>query len=229
MMKPGALNLLWANVVERVKDRVSNLPLWEALEHCKPIAIDGSVLVLGLDVADYRLASHLQQTAHMHAISQAVQELFGQPLQVRIIEGVTPQDWEATKNRDARVAAMKQATSARRFTEDAEVVGWDGVYEYIARLYAETPLRALPQGKARYANDALYALAEAMDTLYQEPADDVGERSLARVLERIANMADVPAPFLAFELERLRAWRKASAEEGGEAQNQSEEEAASAE
>ena len=51
-----------------------------------------------------------------------------------------------------------------------------------------------------------------MDTLYPEGADEPTERSLARVLDRIANASEIPAAVLAFELERLRAWRKAEAE-----------------
>jgi hypothetical protein len=211
-MKPAALILLWANCVERLKDRINNRSFWEALEACRPITVENDFLIIGLEAENYNRASHLQQVSNMHVINETVQEFFNRPLQVRIIEGSTLQDWELTKERDARVEAMKQSTVTRQIKQDAELTGWDGLYEYIARLYMQTPLRALPQGKARYANDALYTLAEAMDTLYPESPEEVVERSLARILERIANTADIPATVLAFELERLRAWRKASQE-----------------
>ena len=90
--------------------------------------------------------------------------------------------------------------------------GWDGVTEQLSRLYAQAPSRALPQGKARYANEALYLLVDAMDALYPEDPDEHAERSLARILDRIANASEIPAAVLAFELERLRAWRKAEAD-----------------
>src|SRR5579871_3220390 len=182
-MKTAALTLLWANCVERLKDRINNRSFWEALEACRPITVENDFLIIGLEAENYNRATHLQQVSNLHIINETVQELFNRPLQVRIIEGATLQDWEATKEREAHVEAMKQSTAARLIKEDAEVTGWDGLYEYIARLYMQTPLRALPQGKARYANDALYTLAEAMDTLYPEHADDVVERSLARILE----------------------------------------------
>lgn len=215
VMKPSALNLLWANCVERLKDRVNNRSFWEAIENCKPIAVESDFLILGLDPERYNLSGHILQVTAMHNVTEVIKELFNQPLKVRIIEGVTLQDWEATKERDARVAAMKQVTSTRQVKQNAQLDGWDGVYEYIARLYQQTPLRSLPQGKARYINEALYILAEAMDTLYPEKPEEVVERSLARVLDRISNMSDMPATTLAFELERLRAWRKA-----GETQEQ---------
>ena len=62
------------------------------------------------------------------------------------------------------------------------------------------------------ANEALYLLVDAMDALYPEDPDEHAERSLARILDRIANASEIPAAVLAFELERLRAWRKAEAD-----------------
>ena len=211
-MTPAALKMLWINCVERLKDRINNRSFWEALESTRAITVEGDVLIIGLDPQNFNRASHLQQVTNMHAISEVVSELFNQPLQIRLIEGTTLQDWETTKENDIRVAAMKQASNTRLVREDRQLTGWDSVYETMSRLYAQSPNRSLPQGKARYANDALYTLAEAMDTLYPDEPDEVTERSLARTLERIANASEIPASVLAFELERLRTWRKGSQE-----------------
>lgn len=211
-MTSPTLTTLWANCVERLKDRINNRSFWEALENCRPITIENDVLVLGMEEAKYNLATYIQQPGNMQATLEVVQTLFNQPLKIRIIEGTTLADWEATKERDARVAAMHQAHTERHIAQAATIEGWDGVYEYIARLYVQTPLRALPQGKARYLSDALYVLAEAMDRLYPEEPDEMTERSLARILDRIASAADVPAALVAFELERLRTYLKSTAE-----------------
>lgn len=212
MMKPAALKMLWINCVERLKDRINNRSFWEALEATNAITVEGDVLIIGLDPQNFNRATHLQQVTNMHAIMEVVKELFNQSLQVRLIEGTTLQDWETTKESDIRVAAMKQAGNTRLVKEDRQLTGWEGVYETMSRLYAQSPNRSLPQGKARYANEALYLLAEAMDNLYPEEPDEVTERSLARTLERISNAADIPASVLAFELERLRTWRKGGQE-----------------
>jgi hypothetical protein len=211
-MKDAALKMLWVNCVERLKDRINNRTFWEALEQTRPIIIEGNILIMGLDAQNFNRASSLQQVTNMHAIMEVVSELFNHPLQVRLIEGTTLQDWETTKENDVRIAAMKQASTTRGIKQDRESTGWEGLYEQVARLYVQTPNRSLPQGKARYANDALYSLAEAMDTLYNDNPDEHAERSLARTLERIGNSSDIPASVLAFELERLRAWRKAGME-----------------
>jgi len=207
-MKPAALKMLWSNCVERLKDRVNNRSFWAALEQAQPITVENDFLIIGLDPENFNRASHLQQVTNMHAITEVAQELFNQPLQVRVIEGTTLQDWEAMKEKDARILAMKQAGTTKAMSVDRQMTGWDGLYEQVARLYMQAPSRSLPQGKARYAIEALNAVAEAMDTLYGDNPDDTAERSLGRTLERIGNSSDIPPSVLAFELERLRAWRK---------------------
>jgi len=211
-LKPAALKMFWVNCVERLKDRINNRSFWEALEASHPITVESNILIIGLESENFNRASHMQQPANAHTINEVVSEVFGQPLQVRVIEGASLQDWEDTKAKEAHIAAMKQAAASRGVREDRELSGWEGVYDQIARMHMTTPQRSLPQGKARYANDALYTLAEAMDSLYGDTPDESGERNLARTLERISNNSDIPAPVLAFELERIRVWRKASME-----------------
>jgi hypothetical protein len=211
-MNTASLPMLWSNCVERLKDRINQRSFWEAVEQARPITIENDTLVIGLESGNYNLASHLQQAAHWNAILQTVSAVFGQPLHVRLIEGTTLADWDATKARDARVAEMKQTAATRQQAEFLQIEGWESVLEQIARLYSQMPYRTMPQGKARFANEALYMVVEAMDTLYPDDADEAAERSLARTLDRIAHSSEIPAPVLAFELERLRAWRRASAE-----------------
>jgi len=210
-MNAASLPILWANCVNQLKDRINNRSFWEALEHTRAITIENGTLILGIEAEEYTRASVINQVSLLHTVHEVVRQLFGQPLKVRIIEGAQLSDWEAAKAHDASVAAMKVAAPTPRAVA-AAASGWDAVTEQLSRLYAEAPFRALPQGKARYANEALYILVEAMDNLYSDGADEATERSLARVLDRIANSSEIPAAVLAFELERLRAWRKAELE-----------------
>lgn len=211
-MNDVSLSPLWANCIELLKDRVNNRSFWEALEKTQAITIEGGILIIGLDSVNFNRASHILQIAHFNAVLKAVAELFQQPLQVRIIEGSTLADWASTQDHDARVLAMKQAAVARRTAVEEGVDTWESVSELVAKLFLKSPNRNMPQGKARYANEALYYLAEAMDTLYGEDPDETCEKNLARALDRIAHSSEIPAPVLAFELERLRAWRKTNPE-----------------
>jgi hypothetical protein len=220
-MNMAALPLLWANCVNLLKDRVNNRSFWEALEATRPVTIEGNTLVIGLRESEYSRVGYLEQSANMNAIVKAVQERFNAPLQVRIIEGQTLADWEAIKSRDQRIAVMRQQEIAPRHNEPVVQDGtWEGLADALSQLYSISPFRNLPQGKARFANDALYALAEAMDTLYPEDPDETTERNLARALERISGYADIPATVLAFELERLVAWRRSQAPAEEEAEGE---------
>jgi len=210
-MSATRLSKLWATCVDRLKDRSNSRSFWEALEATQAVTVENGILVVGLPVEEYHRASHILQTATMHLITTVVGEVFQEPLQVRLIEGVTPEDWAAHQENQARAQAMRAAASLPRPNNapaDATVESWEGLYDQIARLYAGFPHRSLPQGKARFANEALYLLADTMEWLYPDPADDVAERGLGRVLDRISINCDIPAATLGFELERLRAWRK---------------------
>ncbi len=212
-MNADTLSPIWANCIDILKDRVNNRSFWEALEKSQAVTIEGGILIIGLDSVNFNRASHILQTSHFNAVHKAVAELFQQSLQVRVIEGCTLADWAAAKDHDTRVLAMKQASTARRTAvEEGSADTWESVSELVSKLYLQSPNRNMPQGKARYANEALYFLVEAMDTLYGDEPDESTEKNLARALDRIAHSSEIPAPVLAFELERLRAWRKTNPE-----------------
>ncbi len=213
-MNAASLPNLWANCVERLKDRINNRSFWEAIELTEPVTIEGDALIVGMEPENYGRASIVQQVANLHIVNEVVEQFFGIPLKVRLIEGNTLADWELVRERDARAQVMRSSVPTQRETSAGHGdLTWESVIEQISRLYAAAPHRALPQGKARFANEALYLLVESMDGLYPDDAGDHAERSLARVLERIANASEIPAAVLAFELERLRVWRRSSLDE----------------
>lgn len=215
-MANAPLSQYWNACVDQLKDRINNRSFWEALEVTAAILIDNGVLVVGMDPENIARSTSITQVTTMHVVQSVIKEVFGQPLQVIIIEGSTPADYEHHKEREARLANIKQQALNRRpvpVTATTAGGSWEAVYEQMSRLFSQMPYRSLPQGKARYANEALYILMDAMETLYPNPPDESAERSLARVLERISNASEIPSPVLAFELERLLAWKNSSVAE----------------
>jgi hypothetical protein len=210
-MNAASLPVLWANCVDRLKDRINNRSFWEALEATHAITIENDSLIVGIDAENYNRSSHIMQVSTLNTVHRTIEEVFNRPLHLKLIEGATLADWETFKAREARLVASRQST-AQTYAPGPTAASdsWEGVYEQLARLFAQAQHRSLPQGKARYANEALYLLVEAMDTIYPEHSDEHAERNLARALDRIAASADIPASVIAFEMERLRAWRKAS-------------------
>jgi hypothetical protein len=211
-MNAASLPVLWANCVDRLKDRINNRSFWEALEATRAITIENDSLIIGIDSEKFNYSSHIVQTSTLNTVHRTIEEVFNKPLQLKLVEGSTLADWEAHKAREARIAASKQAAETVVSAPPGNSDSWEGVYEQLSRLFAQASHRSLPQGKARYANEALYLLVEAMDTIYPDPPNESAERNLARAIDRIAASADIPASIIAFEMERLRAWRKASGE-----------------
>jgi hypothetical protein len=199
---------LWKKTEDRVKDRVNHRSLWETMEKAVGIAIEGDVFIVGLNARNFNEAGHMNVSEHRNAIEQAASTFAGRPLKVRIIEGDTLADWVATKQRDERVAAMRTVTYERQDRNEAAAQNWDTLYDYVARAYSALPNRSLPQSKARYLTDMLYVLSDAMNQLYGDQPDESTERLLARVVEKVASNADVPATLVALEIERLRAWQR---------------------
>jgi len=209
MTAPGlSASELWTKTVDRVKDRVNSRSLWETMEKAIGIAVEDGVFIVGLNARIFNEAGHMTASDHRNAIEAAASSLAGLPLKLRVIEGDTLADWVATKKNDARIAAMRVATYDRRDRMQAEAQNWDTLYDYVARTYSSTPMRQLPQAKARYLTDMLYVLSDAMDQLYPEQPDEPTERHLARIIDKVAQNCEIPSTILALELQRLRVWQK---------------------
>ena len=201
---------IWAKTVDQIKLKINNISFWEALEHTVPIALEGDVLVIGLPPTAGSDAGHFARAEHRNAIDTAISQFAGRKISFRLIDGHTPADWEATKVRDQRAAALREDTYEKRDVESAQTQNWDVLYEYAARAYSSVQFRQLPQGKARYLTDMLYVMSDAVTQLSLDPTDELANRQLARTIDRVAHNADVPPTLVALELERLRAWQKQS-------------------
>jgi len=197
---------VWLEAVEKVKDRTIKPTLWRALEQASGVIIEGGQLVIGFSPADMPMASHLRSSDHKNTIESAICEVAGRPMTMRVIEGLTVGDWESTKLREASAQAVRESEAQRRMAEVAAGRTWDGVLEQVSRKYARTPLRQLPQMRARYLAQAVDLIVEAMNTLYPSDGrrDELAERAFARVVERVATLVETPAVEVAERILRRR-------------------------
>src|SRR5688572_5760858 len=200
----GSAQQIWQETVRKAKDLINRRSFWEALENSVAVTIEDDMMVVGMPPQASNLASFLTVSDHKNAIDRALGEVSGKPLKMKLIQGSTAADWENAKERDRHVREMQKTTYKKRDREAAEAQSWETLYDLAARNYTNTRLRQLPQGKARFVKEMLGILVEAMDELWPENPDEFTERQLARVIDRIANSAEVPAPYVAFELDRLR-------------------------
>jgi hypothetical protein len=197
---------VWDRVVGQVKLKVIHPTLWRTLEMAVPIAAENDQFVIGLAAADSHLSGHLTSSEHKNAIETALREFTGIAFTLRVIEGDSEQDWLAAKAKDERMQEIKEEAYRKHQAETAVTKSWEGLLETIGRMYANTPLRMLPQFRAQYLEKALATISETMDVLMPEgaPRDEIAERSLARVIEKVGTLAEVPPAWIGFEVMRLR-------------------------
>lgn len=201
---------IWARGVDRMKDKIVLPSMWEALDNVVPITIENGEFVVGLPPQRFSLSGHLRNPGYRRTIEIILSELAGVDLQLRIIEGTTLADWERTKQREAIAAASREQRYQQRRQQEEMEQSWDALYDRVVRAYSEQSYRQLPQGKAAYLQKALQMVSEAMDELYPQDgnADDLTERNLARVIDRIANNIEAPPALVAYELFRQRSQRR---------------------
>lgn len=204
------INALWGKVVDDVKHKVIHPTLWKTLEIAQPITIDGSIFVLGLRPANYSMSGHLTSAEHRNAIESSLMRYTGKRLSLRVIEGTTVEEWEHVVSKAADADKIAEETQKRRAKESAVIRTWEGLYELVGRKYASLPMRQFPQNKAKYIEEVIVDLADAMDELIPlgTVLDELTERSLARVIDRVGTVTDVPPALIALEIQRLREKRR---------------------
>jgi hypothetical protein len=189
---------VWRATLEKVKLRLVLPGVWRAMEAARPLLIDGDSFVIGYPASQSNEGGLLQDSKTNNIIERALEEEAGRTLRLRIIEGDTLDDWQAYRRREEEAQALQKAAQDRRRREASVEQGWDGITERLTRRYAEMPLRQLPQMQALYMEESVGVLAEAARRLLGENATEVDQRSFARVVERVADRAQVPAAVVAY-------------------------------
>lgn len=202
------MRTVWSRVVDEVKHKVIHPTLWKALEAGVAVTIEDGEFVVGFPAGTFHLSGNLMSLDHKNVIESSIVKYAGERLTLRIIEGGTMDDWQAVKLKEAHAAAMREAAALKHEDATSAVRIWDNLLEQVGRKYATIPFRQLPQSRAAYIAEALRMISDAMDRLIpagQEP-DELTQRALGRVIEKVANLVEVPSTLVALEL--LRARRK---------------------
>jgi len=196
---------VWLEVVRIVKNRTVHPSLWRALEISTGVTTDEDLFVVGFPPAQFPMSSLLMSSEYKNAIEKAIAEVTDRQLRLRVMEGTSLAEWTMTKRREAVADESRRAAEEKRRIELAAEHTWDGVAEQVSRKYAKTPLRQLPHIRARYLCEAIQIISDGMDKLYDsESPDELSERALARVIEKVATLVELPSPAVALELMRYR-------------------------
>lgn len=186
---------VWSEALPKVRNAVTGVGVWTALNMAKPITLEGGTLVLGLPHSEMELAGHLRMAMTKRLIEQTVGAMVGGTIVLRVIDGVDSGDWEIEKRRDAEKQRLAEQSLAKMREELAAKTSWEHVYEQLSRKFASVTNKSLPQNKARFYEEAVALLAEARRD--QGHWDELQERNFARCVERLAQYADMPSTLVA--------------------------------
>jgi hypothetical protein len=189
-------------------------PLNQAMQAGVPVTLDGDMLVLTMPGSERHLSGHMETAANRNSILNGLELVAGRRLDFRVIDGTTKEEWEQLKQVEEQARSRRSgagpaetgpggpaASSAR--AGDRE---WDELIQRMHRTYQQLPRRQHPQAKSRYIREALGWIASVDEDLrLREGVDeDVHERMLARAIERLSAIVDLPAVALALELDALK-------------------------
>ena len=195
--------VVW-NQVAPIAKRVALAPaFFRALERAVPVALDGSVLVIGLDsTVDGALQGALNSSDNLNILHKAFRDVTGiADGIVRVIEGTSAADWANAKARDAASREMAARQQARA-KPAASSAGWDQAIDAISALWQQCDNRTSPVAKARFVLAGIEHIVGIVGT--EGLSTDADNRALQRAVERIASCAQIDAVYVATEvLKRL--------------------------
>lgn len=200
MGRMAELAEVWQKALPKVREGVTGVGVWSALNQAVPITVEDGVFVLGSPSGQSELAGHLRIPSTHRLLENHIGSAMGQPVRVRVIDGTTPDAWELTKRRDAERRRMQEAEMTKMRAELTAKTSWESVYESLSRRYAAVQNKSLPQNRARFFDEACEIVAEARKE--QTTYDDLAERNFARCLERVSQYCDMPSPLVAMEVLR---------------------------
>lgn len=192
------LAAVWQQALPKVREGVTGVGVWTALNSAAPVALEDGVFVLGAPTGQTELAGHLRIASTHRLLEHHIAAALGAPTRVRVIDGLTQADWELVKRRDAERRRMQEAEMTKLRTELDSKTSWEGVYEQLSRRYAAIQNKSLPQNRARFFDEACEVVAKARQE--QTTYDDLGERNFARCIERVSQYCDVGSTLVAQEI-----------------------------
>jgi len=126
------LTEIWKDLLPKLREAVTGVGVWTALNASRPVAYEDGVLVIGVPHEDAELAGHLKVVTTKRILETYATRALGQPIQVKIIDGVAQSDWEAQKRRDAEARRLQELNMNKMRAEMTARSNWESVYDQLA-------------------------------------------------------------------------------------------------
>lgn len=192
---------VWSEALPQIKQAVTGVGVWTALNAAQPVAMEDDVFVLGVDPRSSELAGHLKLAATHRLMEQVLSRIAGRQLNVRVISGTEAEDWETVKRRDAEAKRLHEQALQKARSELEARTSWDSIYEQLGRSFAAIANKSLPQNRAQFYHNSVQLLADVRRK--QESTDEFSERNFARCIERVSQLSEVPSVIVALYVLQL--------------------------
>lgn len=185
----------WKNALPAIRDAVTGVAVWNALNAATVIALEDGSLIIGVPHQQHEHTGHLGLPATKRAIAEAMGKELDSQIDVRVIQGTTLDDWNTIKEGDRIKRMLQERALNKARAELSAGQSWEGLYEKLSRKYGDMENRSLPQNRARFFIEAVDIVADA---LIEKPVtDDMDERNFARCIDRIAQYTEIPGALVA--------------------------------
>ena len=141
---------IWKQALPEVRNKVTGVGIWAALNSVVPITFENGILILGLAPKDLELMGHLKMPQTKRLMDAEVSRRIGTHTETRVIEGTAMPDWERQKRKDAEARRLQEIQDSRVRAEIAGKTNWEGVFEQLSRRYAAIQNKSLPQNRAKF-------------------------------------------------------------------------------
>lgn len=205
---------LWSAAGETFfREAARYTPAVDALRESVPLMMEGEhLLIVGIVPSKANLVGYLTTSETSNRINRILSDLAGKSMEFRLITGTDPAEWVQQRDAEARIrqkrlGATNGAVSAQQASSAmGNGESWEDLLDRLVPLWSALDNRSFPQVRARFVLEQLASLARAEEAARAAGGDDeMMQRQLARVLERLASLTSIDSGTIALEYVRYRA------------------------
>ncbi|MCS7253437.1 MAG: hypothetical protein RMK18_03210 [Armatimonadota bacterium] len=180
--------------------------VWQAIDALVPLGFDGNEFILGCPYEHAPLMPHVTAPTTKNLLDKILQQLLGEDIQSKIIQGRNWEDYERYKEMMVVRQRLEQQRAMTAITGVAAEKTWRELWQRLSQQFHRMTHRQYESTRARFILEAAAQIAEfAEEEECKEGANiDLIKREIDRVIERLASLLGVPMSVVAIEVERCR-------------------------
>jgi hypothetical protein len=134
---------VWNDALPKIREAVSGVGVWAALNAATPITFENGEFVIGLPPEESQLAGHLRVANTRRTLDVMISRALETQATVRIINGSSAREWEMEKRRDEERRRLQEAALTRERARIKSTSSWEELYVQLGRSFSQMQNRRL--------------------------------------------------------------------------------------